>query len=217
MVKHMNYFYTLLIAVFAITPKIQAQTIESLVKSIPSSILYGVNDTSLNILVQNPDDSLRTISTMIYPNIKRLSMDDSQITLQVSDARKLSIALLPLINDTKIVCVVDTYCGTICDSSIRFFDEKWLPITNSQDLLTNITQEMFFKEGTDLSNPKYKSVLDRMNKVNAYSYTISDADNKLLVTIDPKSYLTKEEYKDVEEVLDLTPKTLTWNKVKFTF
>lgn len=214
----MNYFYTLLIAIFAITPKIQAQTIESLVKSIPSSILYGVNDTSLNILVQNPDDSLRTISTMIYPNIKRLSMDDNQITLQVSDARKLSIVLLPLINDSKIVCLVDTYCGTICDSSIRFFDEKWLPITNAVDLLTEVNQEMFFKEGTDLSNPKYKSVLDRMKAVNAFIYTLSpNNENQLLVTIDPKSYLTKEEYKDVEEVLDLSSKTLTWNKVKFTF
>ncbi len=38
------------------------------------------------------------------------------------------IILLPMINDSKVVCVIRTVCSPVCDSRIAFYTTEWRPL-----------------------------------------------------------------------------------------
>lgn len=106
-----------------------AQKMGELFKTMPQHVLPGFSEADKIMLLV--DTALTSIP---YPlgNIERINYTDDFLKIKTSSRGNLQIKLLPLINNTKIVCVVKTVCGQACDSQIQFYSTEWNPIESAR-------------------------------------------------------------------------------------
>ena len=53
------------------------------------------------------------------PKLKKLT--DDYLFLQTTGSSSMEMKLLPLNDSVKVICVINTVCGPVCDSEISFF------------------------------------------------------------------------------------------------
>lgn len=209
----MNKLVTTLLLSFALTASVLAQDINKVFKDMPRDIIYGLSPELNEMLLDSPKDTSKFVATAVYENIKRKALNSEFIALQTSKAGMTEIKLLPLINESKIICVVQTVSGVITDSRISFYTDKWEPVDGS-DLLPKRDVNWFLKEDVDKSSEKYAHAISSLI-MSPMKYTLSPDEAILTVEFDPKGFLSKEDYKNLEPFLKQEPKVLKWDKVRF--
>ena len=193
-----------------------AQEIGSIFLTMPENIIFGLEAAQKDLLVSNPGDTTEiTVDRGTYGEIKRLAMSPDFISLQTSEVGTTQIKLLPLINDSKIVCVVKTVCGqdSLCDSQIQFYTTKWLPI-NQGDLFPKRNKEWFIKPDAERDTQDFKNAYAALD-LNPMKITLSPADNSLTLAYDIKKYLSEEDYKKIQPYLIEEPKIFNWDKSSY--
>lgn len=191
-----------------------AQDIKQIVISMPENIIISLDNTAKEMLLDNPTDTAKLpLETPLYGGIKRLKMSTDFISLQTSDAGTTQIKLLPLINDSKIICVVKTVCGAVCDSQISFYTPKWIPISGN-DLFPEKDINWFIKEDVDRNDQNFKNAIAALD-MDPMKITLFPDNVSLNVEYDIKNYLSEEDYKLLEPFLKKEPKVLNWNKTSF--
>lgn len=209
----MNKLVTTLILSFALTAIAFAQDINKVFKDMPRDIIYGLNPELNEMLLDSPTDTTKFVATAVYEKIKRKEINSEFISLQTSKAGTTEIKLLPLINESKIICVVQTVDGTITDSRITFYTDKWEPIDGSE-LLPSRDINWFVTEEVDRSSDKYKNAVASLT-MTPMKYILSPDESTLTIEFDAKSFLSNEDYSDIEPFLTKEPKVLKWDKVRF--
>lgn len=193
-----------------------AQTIElnHILKEMPNEVIFGLEPTTIQYLLENPNDSIRRTSTNIYSDITREKISKDYISIKTSDMGRTEIRLLPLINDSEIICVVKTVCASICDSRIYFYTDKWIPIS-ADDLVVPMEVNWFLKNDVDKDSDAYKIAVTSLQNLLPIVYQLSADSLTLTLTVDPKTYLDSDTYKEIKPILNPYPKTLVWNKKIF--
>ena len=209
----MNKIFLILAFCFLISLTGKGQTINSVFINMPNNIVYGLTTDMKESLLENPKDTTKFVGTAIYEKIRRKVLNDNFISLQTSDVGLTEIKLLPLINGSKIVCLVQSVCGTICDSRISFYTEKWEPI-ESAGLFPDRAIEWFVKEDVDKTSEKYDHAISSLTML-PMKYTLSPNENSISIEFDPKGFLPIESYNAIEPFLTKSPKVLEWDKSKF--
>lgn len=200
----------LIIAFLSSVLYISAQEIGNVFMSMPDDIILGLESTDKEMLVANTKDSTEILITKKMGDaIKRLSISDDFIALQTSEAGTTQIKLLPLINDSKIICVVKTVCGSACDSQIRFYTTKWIPI--EQSLFPDKNKEWFIKADSDRDSQDFKNVYEALD-INLMRIEMSAEDTSVKVYYDIEKYLSEEDLKMIQPFLIKEPKILEWDK-----
>ena len=189
--------------------------INSVILSLPNDVVYGLDASQKDLLIATgtSDTAAVTISSNLYSSIRRTAITDSYISLQTSEAGTTQIKLLPLVNNSKIICVVKTVCGDFCDSRIRFYTTDWKPIEGS-DLFPRMSIDWFIKDDADRSSDDFKNaiaVLD-MNPMKIY---LSPDTDIATIEYNIKRYLSEGDYELLRPFLKDEPKTLIWDKVSF--
>lgn len=203
----------LIALVFLTQIAIQAQTISSILKSVPDAVLFGVEASEIDQLLVEGLDSTVVVENELYRGLKRKNLSDDFISLHTSDSAFLQIRLLPLVNDSKIICVVKTVCASACDSHISFYTPTWKPISKA-DLYPKIDLNWFFKADADSESQEFKNVIASLD-IQFVKLELSGKDENLAVALDLKSYLSKDDYAKLQPFLADTPKFLVWDKVSY--
>ena len=204
--------YTILL--FIATTSISSQEISSVFLSMPDNIIFGLEAAQKDLLISNPNDTTDLkIDRGTFSELKRLAISADYISLQTSDAGTTQIKLLPLINDSKIICVVKTVCGKICDSQVQFYTTKWLPIVQGE-LLPKINKDLFIKADSDRNSQDFENAYKYLD-MNPFKIELSSADTSMKITYDIKDYLSEEDYKKIQPFLMEEPITLTWDKTSY--
>lgn len=193
-----------------------AQEIGSIFLTMPENIIFGLEAAQKDLLVSNPGDTTEIkVDRGTYGEVKRLAMSSDFISLQTSEVGTTQIKLLPLINDSKIVCVVKTVCGkdSLCDSQIQFYTTKWLPI-NQGDLFPKKDKDWFIKADADRDTQDFKNAYAALD-MNPMKITLSPADNSLTLVYEIEKYLSEEDYKKIEPYLIEEPKIFNWDKSSY--
>lgn len=189
-------------------------SINAVILSMPNKIIDGLEAAQKDLLVSNPEDTaVVTISTNIYPEMKRTSISDNYVRIQTSEVGDVQIKLLPLINDSRIICVVTSVCGQICDSEIAFYTTDWKPIETST-LFPDIKIKSFIKPDADINSDAYKNAISVLD-INPVKITLSANDDNLTLEYDIKRYLAESDYVKLESFLIKEPVYLYWDKVSF--
>lgn len=209
----MNKTILAIILCITISLSSKGQDINAVFTAMPSNIVYGMTPKMKEFLLEEPSDTTRFVSTAIHPNIKRIAIDSNYITLQTSEVGSTQIKLLPLINESKIVCLVQSVSGTISDSKISFYTEKWEPIPQD-GLFPEKSIEWFIKEDADKTSEEYTQAVSSLTML-PMKFSLSSDENKVTVEFNPKSFLPKEFYTPLEPFLTQKPKILTWDKTRF--
>lgn len=68
-----------------------------------------------------------------FSTLKKLT--DDYLLLQVTERSTVEMKLLPLVNDTYVVCMITTVYGPVPDSQVEFFTTDW-KLLDSADLYT---------------------------------------------------------------------------------
>ncbi|WP_029906488.1 DUF3256 family protein [Prevotella sp. 10(H)] len=208
-------FFTIVLLITGIT-SLSAQEIKDVILSMPDDIILGLEAAQKELLISDPSDTTEiTIDKGTYADIKRLAISPDFISLQTSESGTTQIKLLPLINDSKIICVVKTVCtkDSVCDSRMQFYTTKWLPI-NQSELFPGKDKNWFIKEGTDHNSQDFINAYTALD-MNPMKIDLSPTDNNLTITYNIKSYLSEEDYKKLEPYLTEKPKILTWDKSSY--
>lgn len=192
---------------------ISAQELQSIFLSMPENFILGLEATERDKLTANTNDTTQiSVIRSKGSNIKRLAISPDYISLQTSEAGTIQIKLLPLINESKIICVVKTVCGKICDSQLQFYTTKWVPI--DQNLFPRINKDWFIKADADRDSQDFKNAYASLD-MNPTKIELSSNSSDISVFYDIKNYLSEEDYKKIQPFLTEEPKILEWDKVSF--
>lgn len=203
----------LIIALISTSLYISAQELQSIFLSMPENLILGLEATERDKLTANTSDTTQiSVIRSKGSNIKRLAISPDYISLQTSEAGTIQIKLLPLINESKIICVVRTVCGEICDSQLQFYTTKWIPI--EQNLFPRINKDWFIKTDADRDGQDFKNAYAALD-MTPTKIELSPSSTEAKVFYDIKSYLSEDDYKKIQPFLTEEPKILEWDKVSF--
>lgn len=180
----------------------------------PDNIIFGLEAAEKELLVSNPTDTTKLkVDRGTFSELERLAISPDYISLQTSDAGTTQIKLLPLINDSKIICVVKTACGKICDSQVQFYTTKWMPIAQG-DLLPKINKDLFIKADADRNSQDFQNAYKSLD-MSPFKIDLSANSNSITIGYDIKNYLSEEDYKKIQPYLIGESITLTWDKASY--
>lgn len=186
-----------------------AQKMGELFKTMPQHVLPGFSEADKIMLLV--DTALTSIP---YPlgNIERINYSDDFLKIKTSSRGTLQIKLLPLINNTKIVCVVKTVCGQACDSQIQFYSTEWNPI-ESEPLLPHLSAEMFF-DRSQKNNIDFEKAL-RLIDMEPIKAEFKCGSDDFTLIFDYESYVSAENVELIKSFIEQDSITLRWNKTSF--
>lgn len=191
-----------------------AQDIAGIFSSAPESVLPGLDkEQRYSLIISNEDTTKVFVQTPIYKRVERKAFSDNYILLQTSDIATTQIKLLPLINDSKIVCVVKTIKGKAADSQVQFYTTNWNPIA-VEDLLPKKDVKWFIKDNADTTTVEYKNAVAMVDML-PVTFTLSDKNNDIVAQFDIKNYLSKDDYKMLQPYLIEEGKTFSWDKISY--
>lgn len=142
-----------------------------------------------------------------------MKLADDYLMLQVTDRSTVEMKLLPLVNDTYVVCMVTTVYGPVPDSRIEFFTTDWKAL-EAADMYAPVPAEWFIKEDADKNSIAFVEATARLD-MDLRKYSLSPDNQTLTVEYTTPQYLTKTERKQLEPFLKDTPKVYTWEKYQF--
>lgn len=146
-----------------------------------------------------------------FSTLKELT--DDYLLLQVTDRSTIEMKLLPLVNETYVVCMVTTVYGPVPDSRIDFFSTDWKPLEAS-DLYTPVPEDWFIREDVDRNSAAFIEAMARLD-MDLRKCSLSADHPTLTVEYTTPQYLSETDRKRIEPFLKSEPKVYTWKKFHF--
>ena len=185
------------------------QKIDDVFKTMPNSILPGLSDGNRTMLLV---DTGKTVIPYSLGEIEKLAYAPDFLKIKTSGIGSTQLKLLPLINDTQIICVIRTVCGKACDSNIRFYSTDWKEL-EAKTLLSHISAASFFDSSKkDSENYKFALSLPDIYPVSA---EFENGSNALTLKLDLEGYLSDEQLAEVKPFIKSETITLNWNNISF--
>ncbi len=84
-------------------------------------------------------------------------LGDDYISINMTPNSTWQMKLLPLNDSTQVVCTVSTVCASVCDSDIRFYDDKWTLLPVAEYLPASPTTDDFLIAPTDSTYAQFQT------------------------------------------------------------
>lgn len=188
---------------------VEAQQVGDLFKAMPPELLPGVSEGNKTMLLV---DSGKT--TVPYPlgEIVKEAYGNDYLRLQTSKIGTLQLKLLPVSEDSVVVCLIKTVCGNVCDSHISFYTSEWKKL-GKEAFLPTISAEIFLNSSQKKSeNDKYAVSLPDIYPISA---TFNETGTDLTLTFHYKERLSEEQIQQLEPLLKGDSVVLTWKNGSF--
>lgn len=204
--------FSILLSVFALG--VGAQEMDALFVSMPDSNIPQLENAWRKDLVDlyKSGKEAKLKNTMNgFSTLKKLTSD--YLLLEVTERSRIEIKLLPLVNNTNVVCFVRTVSGPVADSRVDFFTTEWVPL-DASDLFTPVSADWFIKEDADRGSTDFLSATSRLD-MDLIEYRLSPDSLTLTATYNTPLYLSKEDRDKVNPFIKESPKVYTWEKHHF--
>lgn len=208
----MKQFLLLLFLCFSLIA--QANSVEKVFVSMPDSLIPQLEEPWRKDLIGLYKSGKEArLENLMEGKSKLEKLTDDFIAVQVTERSRIEIKLLPLINNTHVVCLVQTVFGPTADSRISFYTTEWEPIT-SDGMFTPPSMEWFYKEGIDPEDPEFLDIAARLD-MKLLKYSLTADSNTLTVEFTTPQYLNKKEQKEAAKFLKETPRVYNWKGAYF--
>jgi hypothetical protein len=134
------------------------------------------------------------------------------LLLQTTECSTVEMKLLPLVNNTHVLCMVTTVNGPVPDSRIAFFSTAWETL-DTGDLFTPVPVARFIKEDADTDSEGCPDALFRLD-MELIHYQLHPDTPTLTATFTTPLYLNEGEREKVAPYIK-EPKVYTWEKYHF--
>ena len=201
--------HLILLFFLSLSTIVEAQQVGDLFKAMPPELLPGVSEGNKTMLLV---DSGKT--TVPYPlgEIVKEAYGNDYLRLQTSKIGTLQLKLLPVSEDSVVVCLIKTVCGNVCDSHISFYTSEWKKL-GKEAFLPTISAEIFLNSSQKKSeNDKYAVSLPDIYPISA---TFNETGTDLTLTFHYKELLTEEQIQQLKPLLKGDSVVLTWKNASF--
>lgn len=201
----------LLLFIGCITFLSYGQTMDDVFKTMPDQYLPAFSEADKTMLLVG---SSMAVIPYALGEIEKLAYSDTFLSLKTSKVGTMQIKILPLVNRTKIIVLIRTVCGTVCDSDIRFFTSEWEEIEKNS-LLPTIPPHSFFDQ-SKLDTPEFKWAVSLID-IYPLQFQFIEGGNDLQVKFDIADHLSPQDLIKIEPYLVKKTIDLSWNKSTFVF
>lgn len=197
-----------LLCCFICVTSLPAQTVAEMFMSMPSKMISYVTDDVRNQLVGsygNEEDSKK--ATIFGDSICIDLLTTDFLSIQLSQARRLQMKMLPLGDSDTIVCVVSTFYGPAAESTIQFYNCQWQPLNLSESMpVFNV--EMLTQCPDDMSQQTFEDLKALIDPC-LYEYKLSPENTDIEILL---SYAMTNREDRVKLKSIAKPCRLQWQK-----
>ncbi len=178
---------------------------KDLILLVDSTQRQDLMDLYINKVSDNINDKLNGKVTLASFNEDFIELRSGNFSMQV--------ALLKLVNDSKIVCLIQTVCAPVCDSKLSFYTSDWKPLLTSDFIqLTDVS--WFIKDNTDKNSEDFINASKSLD-MDLIQYSFNPEKLELTQAYTTPQYLSKEDKDAINPFLKPEPKVFTWKKMEF--
>jgi hypothetical protein len=204
----------LIILCFAVSSTAQ-QRMEGLFIKMPSDIILQLEEAWRKDLVElYKSGKTATLENTMQGRSDLLKLTDDYLLLQSSAHSLLEMKLLPLVNNTHIICMITTVSAPVADSRVRFYTTEWNPIP-SEEIYTPVTADWFRKEETNPSSSTACEEAKALLNIFLVKYSLNEEDFSLTAEYTTPLYLDDESRSKIAPLLKETPRKYNWKSGRF--
>ena len=197
----------------AVVRSVQGQTANELFVKIPESALLTLSISDrLDLIDLYKAGGEATIENLFGDSCSILRMTDNYLQIQTGE-HTMELFLLPMINDSKIVGLIQTVCAPVCDSKLEFYTTTWKKLDTSL-FITFADAYDFLEEGVNPQEEKVKNVLIPLD-ISLMKLQYEPDKQELLQHYTTPDYLNETDKAKAMLYLRETPKSYKWNLTRF--
>jgi hypothetical protein len=187
-----------------------AQNIGDVFVKMPKDILVQLEEAWRKDLVDlYKSGKTATLENTMQGKSTLLALTDNYLLLQSTGRSTVEMKLLPLVNNTHIICMITTVYAPVADSRIDFYTTDWTPLP-AGELYTPVTAEWFLKEDADESDG-----IKALPDIFLVKYSLDAENNALTAEYATPSYLDEESRAKAASFLKDTPRRYEWRLSRF--
>jgi len=193
--------------------RIQGQTASELFVKLPDAEFLPLTVSNrLDLIDLYKAGQNATVKNRFDDSCLIVRMTDNYLQIQTGK-NTVELFLLPMINDTKIIGLIQTVCAPVCDSKLDFYTTSWKKLSASV-FITFANKYDFLKEGINPEDEKVKNALIPLDiSLMQLHY---DPDKQMLQQYyTTPDYLSADDKENVMPYLTDAPKQFKWNQMRF--
>ena len=192
---------------------IQGQTAGELFIELPETAFLSLTVSDrLDLIDLYKAGEKATVESRFDDSCSILSMTDDYLQVQTG-RNTMELFLLPMINDSKVVGLIQTVCAPVCDSRLVFYTTSWKKLSASV-FITFADKYDFLKEGLRPEDEKVKSALIPLD-ISLMRWHYDSENRELQQFYTTPEYLSDADREKVMPYLIKTPKRFKWNLTRF--
>ena len=189
----------------------EAQKIEECFVKMPNELIVHLEEAWRKDLVDlYKAGKPAVLENILFGKSTLQQLTDDYLLLQSTEKSTLELKLLPLVNNTFIICMIETVYAPVADSRVSFYSTEWKPLP-ADELFTPPTAAWFWLEGADRFVLEYLS----QSELFLVKYSLSADDQRLTATYTTPQFLDEESRQSVSPLLKSVPKIYEWKFGRF--
>ena len=192
---------------------IYAQTIGELFVKFPESELLTLTGSDRQGLIRlYKAGEKAVIKNRLNDSCSMLRLTNDYLQIQTGN-NTMELFLLPMINDSKIIGLIQTVCAPVCDSYLEFYTTSWKKLTTSV-FISFAGKNDFLKDGVQLADEKVQNALIPLDIV-LMKLHYDPEQKELHQYYTTPDYLSETDKETVMPYLIEMPKRFKWNLTRF--
>jgi len=193
---------------------ILSQKIEEAFINMPDEMIVQLEEAWRKDLVDlYKSGKSATLDNMMLGKSTMKQLTDDYLLLQLTKYSTVEMKLLPLVNNTHIICMITTVSAPVADSHVSFYTTEWQPLPAAQ-LYDPVTEEWFWKEDIDRSSHQFMDARALLN-IFLFKYSLSPDAPTLTCEYMTPAWLDEESRAIVMPFLKESPKKYEWKMNRF--
>ena len=192
---------------------VQAQTISELFLKLPEPALLTLTASDrMDLIDMYKAGEKAAVRNLIGDSCSILRMTNDYLQIRIGK-NTMELFLLLMINDSKIVGLIQTVCAPVCDSQLEFYTTSWKKLSASV-FITFAGKNDFLKEGINPKDENVKNALIPLD-ISLMRLHYEPEKQELHQYYTTPEYLSEAEKEKVMPYLSGAPKILKWNQTRF--
>ena len=190
-----------------------AQDMTTIFGNMPNEMILLVDSIQRQDLMDlYKDGKTTTIKGKLEETITLTSFNNDFLEIKSGNS-VIQIALLNLVNNSKVICFIQTVCAPVCDSRLSFYTLDWEPLEVS-DFIQPEDFSWFIKDDADKNSEDFIHALKLLD-MDLMQFSFNPETLSLTQTYTTPQYLSKEDREKIELYLKQEPRIFEWKKMKF--